>query len=129
MTPGLARALPSPWSLLVAGLLVAAFLLGVAAGRGTLDPNLHAMTGVVAVGLAALSHVRRGGGLDFLAALLLAATVGLGTMTQAESVGRTLHLAVALPATLLSVGLHLAGRTAPGRGAGPGVATLKGRRE
>lgn len=117
------------WSLLVAGLLVTSFGLGLAAGRGVLEPNLHGMVGVLAVGLAILSHVRRGSGRDFLAALLLAATAGLGTMAQAGSVGPALHLAVAVPAALLSAGLHLAGLVAAGRGARASVATLEETRQ
>jgi len=97
------------------GLLVAALLLGFAASRGAADPGLHGMAGVVAGGLAVASHVRRGGGLDFLVVLLLLGTIGFGTMLEGDSVTATLHLALAVPATLLSVGLHLSG-LAPARG-------------
>lgn len=105
----MARALRTVWGLLLAGSLAGALLLGFAAARGVVDPGLHGMASVVAAGLAVASHVRRGGGADFLAVVLLLATVGLGTVAQGGGGSATLHLTLALVATGLSAGLHLLG--------------------
>ena len=93
----------------VSGLLVAALLLGVAAARGAVDPGLHGMAGVIGAGLAIASHVRRGGGWDFLAVVLLVATVGAGAFGPVETAGGTLHAGLALAATGLSASLHWRG--------------------
>jgi hypothetical protein len=93
------------WTVLVSGLLVTALGLRFAADRGAVDPGLHGMASVVAAVLAIGSHVRRGGGGDFLAVVLLLATIGLGTAGGAGS--GLLHPALAIAATGLSVGLHL----------------------
>jgi hypothetical protein len=89
----------------VSGFLIAALLLGFAVTRGAVDPGFHGMASVVAAAFAIGSHVRRGGGWDLLAVVLLLATVALGT---AANVGNGLvHAAVAIVATAVSVGLHL----------------------
>jgi hypothetical protein len=103
------RVLSAVWAVLLAGLLASAGLLGFAAARGAVDAGLHGVTGVVAAALAIGSHVRRGGGWDLLAVVGLLAAVGLGTFTEAGSTTATLHVAAAVPATLLSAGLHVLG--------------------
>jgi hypothetical protein len=105
----MARALPAAWAVLMAALLAGALVLGFAASRGGVDPGLHAIVALVAAGLAVASHVRRGGGWDFLAVLLLLAVVGLGVFTEAGGMVATLHLTAAIAAVLLSAWLHLCG--------------------
>jgi hypothetical protein len=89
--------------------LVVALLLGIAAARGAVDPGLHGMAGVIAAALAIASHVRRGGGWDFLAVVLLVATVGAGAFGPVGTATGALHVGLALTATGLSAGLHLLG--------------------
>ncbi len=96
------------WAVLVSGLLVAALLLGFAAARGAVDPGLHGMASVVAAALAVGSHVRRAGGWDFLAVVLLLAAIGFGTVGGGGSA--VLHPALATVATGVSAGLHLVRR-------------------
>lgn len=95
------------WALLVTALLLASLALGFLAARRDVDPNLHAMIGFLTGALALGSHVRAGGGWDFLAAVALMGAIGLGLMLQAGGVGADLHLALAVPAALLSAGLHV----------------------
>lgn len=101
------RALFRLWSLLVAGLLLSSLVLGFLTARANGDPNLHATVAIVVAALAVGSHIRRGGGWDFLAVVSLLAAVGLGLMVQGGGVAGDLHLAVAFPAAVLSSGLHL----------------------
>lgn len=106
-----ARALVWLRSALVAGLLLAALALGFLAADG----NRHGMVAFAAGALAAGSHVRRGSGRDFLAVVLLIAAVGLGLMVQGGGTGGRLHLAIALPAALLSTLLPLGRWRTPAR--------------
>jgi hypothetical protein len=92
----------------VAGLLLTSIWLGVRASTASVDPNLHAAVGLVAGALAIGSHVRRGGGWDFLAAVAMVLAVGLGIVAQRGDSGGGLHLAVAVPAAVFSSTLHLA---------------------
>ena len=101
MRPVLAGA----WAVLVGAVLVAAVLLGFAAARGVVDSGLHGMAGVVGAAVAIGSHVRQGRAGDFLAVVLLLATVGLGTVAGVG--GGLLHPALAIVATAVSVGVHL----------------------
>lgn len=95
------------WGLLVTALLLTSLVLGFLAGRRDVDPNLHGMFGFVAGVLALGSHVRRGGGWDFLGVGALVGAIGLGLMVQAGGVSADLHLALAVSAVVLSAGLHL----------------------
>jgi hypothetical protein len=118
VAPGSERALPREstvgrllsglWAVLVALLLLASVWLGFRASTGSVDPNLHAFVAFVAGALAIGSHIRRGGGWDFLAAVAMLFGLGLGVMAQRADSGGGLHLAVAVPAALLSSALHLA---------------------
>lgn len=93
--------------LFVTGLLLTSLALGFSAAGGNVDPNLHAMVAVVAAALAVASHIRQGGGWDFLAVVSLVGAAWLGLMVQGGGAANTLHLAVALPAVVLSTGLHV----------------------
>lgn len=95
------------WSLLLTGFLVATLVLGFQASRGSVDPNLHAMAGFVVAGLAVVSHVRYGSGWDLLAVLTLLGAVALGLGVQGGGVAADFHLALSLPAVVLSGMLHL----------------------
>ena len=101
MRPRLARV----WAAVVSGFLVAPSLLGFAVTRGAVDSGLHGMASLVAAAFAIGSDVRRAGGWDFLAVVLLLVTVGLGTAVDVGS--GLVHAAVAIVATAVSVGLHL----------------------
>jgi hypothetical protein len=104
----LGRLLSGLWAVLVAGLLLVSVWLGFQASTGSVDPNLHGLVAFVAGALAIGSHVRRGGSGDFLAVVAMVFGVGLGVMAQRGATGGALHLAVAVPAALLSSALHLA---------------------
>ncbi|HAM58072.1 MAG TPA: hypothetical protein DDZ42_17185 [Candidatus Rokubacteria bacterium] len=101
------------WAVVVAGLLLASVWLGFQASKGEADPNLHGIVAFVAAVLAIGSHVRRGGGWDFLAVVAIVVGVGLGVVAQRGGAGGDLHLAVAVSAALFSSALHVA-TLAPG---------------
>ena len=70
-------------------------------------PVPHAAVAIVAALLSIIAHVRRGGGSDLGASLLLGLGVVLGIGVPDGVVGVSVHWLVATAGVVLSAGIHL----------------------
>ena len=77
--------------------------LGFSIPLERVDPNFHGMLAFLAGVLAVGIHIRIASGLDFLALVLLIATVGIGMTLPDPSESSALHLWVAIFAVAISV--------------------------
>lgn len=88
-------------------LLLGTLGLGLLASWNRVDPNLHGMIAFLAGILAIGIHIRRGGGFDFLAVVLLVLAVGLGIMTSGEGIRSAMHPWTAGVAVAVSTGTQV----------------------
>jgi len=105
-----AVARPAPWlrplSLVATFALLAAIPLGFFSSRT--GPVPHAAVAIVAAILSIVAHVRRGGGADLGASLLLGLGVLLGVGVPDGVVSVSVHWVVATAGVALSAWVHLA---------------------
>ena len=98
------------WSENVLGILaISGMILTIPLGffSWRTGPVLHAALAIVACIISIIAHVRRGGGADLGASLLLGLGVFLGVGVPDGVVGAGIHAAVAIAGVALSTWVHL----------------------
>jgi hypothetical protein len=112
---------PAPWlgplSLVAAVGMLAAIPLGFISWRT--GPVPHAAVAIVAALLSIIAHVRRGGGGDLGASLLLGLGVVLGIGVPDGVVSVSVHWVLATAGVLLSAWVHLKHLVRPAPRAAP----------